>query len=216
MQELEKILEEIGELRGQAGSECTSEDHYIKKAWEHCLDRVVGIILKHMNDGWISVQDKLPEYDVDVLITYADIDDENYTDICITTYGYAYLGGHKLDFKEWRSPFEYFKTNYKVIAWRPLLEPYRPEKERGRMRLIDADELTKDRVENDPVRIAAECAPTAFDKENVIEELREELNLSDAEKERCARENPLQFDSAKGYANGIANAIEIVEKGGIE
>ena len=59
-------------------------------------------------------------------------------------------------------------------------------------------------------------APTAFDKEKVIEELREELNLSDAEKERCARENPLQFDSAKGYANGIANAIEIVEKGGIE
>ena len=84
------------------------------------------------------------------------------------------------------------------------------------MRLIDADELIKDRVENDPVRIAVQCAPTAFDKEKVIEELREELNLSDAEKERCARENPLQFDSAKGYANGIANAIEIVEKGGIE
>lgn len=59
-------------------------------------------------------------------------------------------------------------------------------------------------------------APTAFDKEKVIKELREELNLSDAEKERCARENPLQFDSAKGYANGIANSIEIVEKGGIE
>ena len=58
--------------------------------------------------------------------------------------------------------------------------------------------------------------PTAFNKEKVINELREELNLSDAEKERCARENPLQFDSAKGYANGIANAIEIVEKGGIE
>lgn len=61
-----------------------------------------------------------------------------------------------------------------------------------------------------------ENAPTAFDKEKVINELREELNLSDAEKERCARENPLQFDSAKGYANGIANAIEIVEKGGFE
>ena len=128
MQELEKILEEIGELRGQAGSECTSEDHYIKKAWEHCLDRVVGIIRKHMNDGWIAVQDKLPEDDVYVLITYADIDDENYTDICITTYGYAYLGGHKLDFKEWRSPFEYFRSNYKVIAWRPLPEPHRPER----------------------------------------------------------------------------------------
>lgn len=61
-----------------------------------------------------------------------------------------------------------------------------------------------------------EDQPIAFDKEKVINELREELNLSDAEKDRCARENPLQFDSAKGYANGIANAIEIVEKGGIE
>ena len=58
--------------------------------------------------------------------------------------------------------------------------------------------------------------PTAFDKEKVIEELREELNLSNTEKERCARENPLQFDSAKGYVNGIANAIEIVKKGGVE
>ena len=31
------------------------------------------------------------------------------------------------------------------------------------MRLIDADELIKDRIENDPVRIAAMCAPTAYD-----------------------------------------------------
>lgn len=84
--------------------------------------------------------------------------------------------------------------------------------------------LMTDIVENNPtakyileqVLFDIENAPTAFDKEKVIKELREELNLSDAEKERCARENPLQFDSAKGYANGIANAIEIVEKGGIE
>lgn len=31
------------------------------------------------------------------------------------------------------------------------------------MRLIDADELVKERVENDSVRIAAECAPTVYD-----------------------------------------------------
>ena len=68
----------------------------------------------------------------------------------------------------------------------------------------------------DTVKHLIEDQPVAFGKEKVIEELREELNLSDAEKERCARENPLQFDSAKGYANGIANAIDIVEKGGIE
>ena len=94
------------------------------------------------------------------------------------------------------------------------------------MRMIDADVINFNQVFGGnsefakDIRDAAQGLidrrPTAFDKEKVIKELREELNLSDAEKERCARENPLQFDSAKGYANGIANAIEIVEKGGIE
>ena len=95
------------------------------------------------------------------------------------------------------------------------------------MRLIDAEmiKIPTSLIHNingcfmirveDVQRITSD-QPTAFDKEKVIKELREELNLSDAEKERCARENPLQFDSAKGYANGIANAIDIVEKGGIE
>ena len=95
------------------------------------------------------------------------------------------------------------------------------------MRLIDADafieylglDVKNAREDNIGEIVTLEDfdrQPIAFDKEKVINELREELNLSDAEKDRCARENPLQFDSAKGYANGIANAIEIVEKGGIE
>lgn len=98
------------------------------------------------------------------------------------------------------------------------------------MRLIDADKLydwvrtecnpygkpTIDFESGNRMLDMIKRSSTAFDKEKVIKELREELNLSDAEKERCARENPLQFDSAKGYANGIANTIEIVEKGGIE
>lgn len=41
------------------------------------------------------------------------------------------------------------------------------------MRLIDADELIKDRVENDPVRIAAKCAPTAYDIDGVVDEIKE-------------------------------------------
>lgn len=131
MQELEKILEEI--------KEALEENKVIELNGDGTVNRYIidvasawgsikAIIHNHINDGWISVDDKLPEDDVDVLITYADIDDENYTDICITTYGYAYLGGHKLDFKEWRSPFEYFKGNYKVMAWQYLPEPYRPER----------------------------------------------------------------------------------------
>ena len=50
--------------------------------------------------------------------------------------------------------------------------------------------------------------------EKIIEKLEKELKLADEEKLRCARENPLQFDSAKGYANGVANSIEIVKAGG--
>ena len=48
--------------------------------------------------------------------------------------------------------------------------------------------------------------------EKIIEKLEKELKLADKEKSRCARENPLQFDSAKGYANGVANSIEIVKQ----
>ena len=48
--------------------------------------------------------------------------------------------------------------------------------------------------------------------ENIVERLEEELELTDKEKRRCVHENPLQFDEAKGYARGIANAIEIVRE----
>lgn len=72
------------------------------------------------------------------------------------------------------------------------------------MRLIDADELIKDRVENDPVRTAVKCAPTAFDKEKVIEELK-----------RC-RVYQFQGVLPDGRVCHFSDAIEIVEKGGIE
>ena len=52
--------------------------------------------------------------------------------------------------------------------------------------------------------------------ERIVEKLENELELADKEKERSARENPLQFDSAKGYATGIYNAIEIVKGGGVD
>ena len=48
--------------------------------------------------------------------------------------------------------------------------------------------------------------------EKIIEKLEEELKLADEEKLRCARENTLQFDSAKGYAHGVGKAIEIVKQ----
>ena len=57
--------------------------------------------------------------------------------------------------------------------------------------------------------------PTAYDVDKVIERLQMELSLADGEKEQCAKENPLQFDVAKGYAQGISVALEIVKSGGV-
>ena len=125
MQELEKILEEIKIDRGNIN---TPPGGDADKIIRMCYKRVEKIIRNHMNDGWILVEERLPEDDGAVLVSYVDVDDEQYADIAIATYGYAYLGSNKMDFKEWRSPFRRFRINYKVIAWRPLPEPYRPER----------------------------------------------------------------------------------------
>lgn len=94
------------------------------------------------------------------------------------------------------------------------------------MRLIDADLLMEnlgftgteeEREENVGQIITWEDVdrmPTAFDAEKVVKLLEEELKLADDEKARCIKENPIQFDSAKGYAHGVAVAIEIVKRGG--
>lgn len=50
----------------------------------------------------------------------------------------------------------------------------------------------------------------------IIEKLNEELKLSNNEKERCSREDQLQFDTVKGYVNGIENAIEVVKQAAAE
>ena len=47
--------------------------------------------------------------------------------------------------------------------------------------------------------------------DRIVEQLEEELRLSEEEKRRCVAENAMQFDSAKGYYNGIDNAIAIVK-----
>ena len=118
--QLEKVLEEIEELRGQVGSECTSEDHYIKRAWEHCLDRVEYIIRKYMNDGWIPVEERLPEEPKE----NPEFEGKKIELYLVT------VKGTKYPFRAmWNGKFftdGWSKCN--VIAWRPLPEPYRLER----------------------------------------------------------------------------------------
>lgn len=67
-------------------------------------------------------------------------------------------------------------------------------------RLIDADDLTKGRVENDPVVIAAKCAPTAYDPDKVVEQLEEHFNAT----------------NDKGARLAYHHAIQIVKGGGVD
>lgn len=88
------------------------------------------------------------------------------------------------------------------------------------MRLIDADKLEdvnfSECMDSMEIMTVIDAQPTAYNVEKVEKQLEKELELADEEKRRCATENPLQFDSAKGYAAGISNALEIVRKGGKE
>ena len=83
------------------------------------------------------------------------------------------------------------------------------------MRLIDADIFIEDLgldEENAREDNLGEIV-TIEDMEKVIERLQTELTLVDEEKKRCIKENSLQFDTVKGYAQGVAVAIEIVKSG---
>ena len=81
------------------------------------------------------------------------------------------------------------------------------------MRLIDADLLTEGRVENDPVVIAAKCAPTAYDPDKVVEQLEElnkyTLDLADAMLD-------MQSNGLDRHFICLEDAIEIVKGGGID
>lgn len=134
MQNLEKILEEIDETIERYGT-----NPYIDvKVTDLCygLNIAKDIIRRHMNDGWIPVDEKMPEEseefnDVYDPVTLAVIDTEWYkiSDIVqVTVYDrdeekyFTYVDNTYNG--EWVT---FNLDNFKVIARKPLSEPYNPE-----------------------------------------------------------------------------------------
>lgn len=84
-------------------------------------------------------------------------------------------------------------------------------------RLIDENELIKGRVENDPVVIAAKCAPTAYDVGKVVGRLEKRIQTH----ERC-----IEYEKKNGTITEefqqrkavevLKEAIEIVKGGGVD
>ena len=124
MQELEKILEEIGSKIAES----------MGKKREGLLE-AEEIIRKHMsgkdtdvptNDGWIPVEDRLPERTLDEKLNKSYkkylvfIDSVDGWDIDMALYDFW-------NDKKWREAHDGYGEIENVIAWRPLPEPYRPE-----------------------------------------------------------------------------------------
>ena len=121
MQELEKILEEIDiKIAGSMG-----------KKREGLLE-AHDIIRKHMNDGWIPVEERLPEEYGEYLVTIVPLAGylwakriiANFSDLMGIVKKPIFYTGEvgKIDFED---------ITDMVIAWRPLPEPYRPERSEG-------------------------------------------------------------------------------------
>ena len=109
MQELEKILGEIN----RRIDEYVDHD-YVRGSGDVVkgLSIAKSIVRKHMNDGWISVEERLPEESLNSVIGW-----DEYRERCCFV---QYYGGR------WILGADREPVN--IIAWRPLPEPYRPER----------------------------------------------------------------------------------------
>ena len=118
MQELEKILEEIEleKKRVSLSPDCSNE-HAVTETI--LLEKIEKIIRKHMNDGWIPVgKDNIPQKEVLACDRYGEM-----------MIGYlTYVGGPDSEFDSEFICESSESLMSDVLAWRPLPEPYKPEK----------------------------------------------------------------------------------------
>ena len=112
MQELEKILEEIDKATDEYGMvDYINDEPVISK------NQAKDIIRKHLDDGWIPVEERLPKSEQEhVLACRRDgsIDTARYS-----PYSDRWYVGSMCS------------VSLDVIAWRSLPEPYRPERSEG-------------------------------------------------------------------------------------
>ena len=132
MQELEKILEEIEMKKKKCLDivrvEIDPMEITIHREQYKGLRMAEDIIRKHMNGGWIPVEDRPPEKNEYFVETSSDKDFPNgyykRLEIAYMTDTIEYVHGYYDGYK-WMD--KYLDTIKNVVAWR-IHEPYRPER----------------------------------------------------------------------------------------
>lgn len=124
MRELEIVREKI---QNKYRVVKTDEDLEWNRAIDLCTN-IINAHMKHMNDGWISVDERLPEKNEYFVETSGDKDFPNgyykRLEIAYMTDTIEYVHGYYDGYK-WMD--KYLDTIKNVVAWR-IHEPYRPER----------------------------------------------------------------------------------------
>ena len=120
MQELEKILEEIDKrIEHVQKAFINNENMPGYLLYKKTMEETKEIIRKHMDDGWISVEDRLPEAEEHVRYAWVTIDHGTIRQRILV---------------KWNG--EEFKSIYgtriynRIVAWKKCSppKPYRPER----------------------------------------------------------------------------------------
>lgn len=131
MRELEIVREKI---QNKYRVVKTDEDLEWNRAIDLCTN-IINAHMKHMNDGWISVEKDLPKNGSEVWVVLESTYGTGYRTYSSARYLYFknYGEGHWCDehygYLEWDkySDGRGGSSEYKVIAWQPIA-PYRPER----------------------------------------------------------------------------------------
>ena len=147
MQELEKILEELKRIKDGNRKEKlyakyppNSKDQEVLNAYsqgyedgtDNFYNAAVGIIRKHMNDGWIPVEERMPEvfgkYWATIRYDDGRISEPIVVDFRGVQEKYVVDTPNGREYETWGIDSAFHGS--RVIAWRPyyIPEPYRPER----------------------------------------------------------------------------------------
>lgn len=123
MQKLEKVLKDLKVVferhivkeRDGNGTVC----EYGLNPWNTWID-IENVIRKHMNDGWITVEERLPEGRINPITN-------DFYEYQVTAKFGGYIDVRHYKFGRghwWHGPAIVDKY---VIAWQPIPEPYEPK-----------------------------------------------------------------------------------------